>query len=271
TAVVLLAALQPARRLTQLVDRGAKVVLDLGVPGDARGDAGHAAGADQLVIDLACRRVRLLHVVTKLLVVQRAVDVRLRAAGDSCDSVLGLGHAPLVLSLRNGIGDGMNPAPDPTFSRVYPRHARRKRPAFAVLALVVVLAGCGGGSGGGGGTTTTVEGTRVAGNGFTFAAPGSWQVTRTASTVTVRPGTEGPTLASVTRLNGKVIARRSVLVRGMRSRQYDVAYEKDGTGVIDRITFVLRGKREYYVVCRWPADEGEPAACGLLQSSFSLR
>jgi len=194
----------------------------------------------------------------------------------------------------------MNPAPDPTFSRVYPRHARRKRPAFAVLALVVVLAGCGGGSGGGGGTTTTVEGTRVAGNGFTFAAPGSWQVTRTASTVTVRPGTEGPTLASVTRLslrkrydpalfakvgreldrvtaalatklNGKVIARRSVLVRGMRSRQYDVAYEKDGTGVIDRITFVLRGKREYYVLCRWPADEGEPAACGLLQSSFSLR
>jgi hypothetical protein len=175
---------------------------------------------------------------------------------------------------------------------------RRKLPAFAVLALVVALAGCGGG--GGGRTTTPAEGTPVAGNGFSFVAPGAWQVSRTASTVTVRPPAEGPTLASVTRLtlrkrydpslfakvtkeldrvtsalaaklNGKVIARRTVLVRGIRSRQYDVAYEKEGSGLIDRITFVLRGTREYYVLCRWPADEGEPAACGLLQSSFALR
>jgi len=198
----------------------------------------------------------------------------------------------------------MNPVPDATFSRVYPCHARRKRPLFAALALAVtfVLAGCGGGGSGSGsgGTTTTVPGARVAGNGFTFAAPDSWQVSRAASTVTVRPAVAGPTLASVTRLtlrkrydptlfakvtreldrvtaalaaklNGKVIARRTVLVHGIRSRQYDVAYEKEGTGVIDRITFVLRGKREFYVLCRWPADEGEPAACGLLQSSFSLR
>jgi len=183
---------------------------------------------------------------------------------------------------------------------VYPRHVRRKRPAFAVLALVVLLAGCGGGGGGGGTTSVAAEGTRVAGNGFVFAAPESWRVSRTAGTVTVRPSAEGPTLASVTRLtlrkrydpslfpkvtreldrvtaalaaklNGKVIARRTVFVRGMRSRQYDLAYEKDGTGLIDRITFVLRGQREYYVLCRWPADEGEPDACGLLQSSFSPR
>ena len=38
--------------------------------------------------------------------------------------------------------------------------------------------------------------------------------------------------------------------------------------VIDRITFVLRGEREYYVLCRWPADEGEPSACGTLQATF---
>jgi hypothetical protein len=79
------------------------------------------------------------------------------------------------------------------------------------------------------------------------------------------------TNALAAKLGGKVIARRSVVVGGIRSRQYDVAYEKNGTGLIDRITFVLRGKREYYVLCRWPADEGEPDACGLLQSSFSVR
>jgi hypothetical protein len=171
----------------------------------------------------------------------------------------------------------------------------------AVLALVLSLAGCGGGGGGGGGTTTQAsEGNRVAGIGFTFSAPESWQVSRAATTVTIRPGGEGPTLASVTKLSlrskyvpslfprvtkeldrvtnalaakleGKVIARRTIVVGGIRSRQYDVAYQKEGTGMIDRITFVLRGKREFYVLCRWPADEGEPDACRLLQSSFAVR
>jgi hypothetical protein len=170
---------------------------------------------------------------------------------------------------------------------------------LAVLALALLLAGCGGG-GGGGATTQAAEGTRVTGSGFTFSAPDSWNVTRTATTVTIRPGGEGPTLASVTKLSlrsryvpslfprvtkeldrvtnalagkldGKVIARRTVVVGGIRSRQYDVAYQKEGAGVIDRITFVLRGKREFYVLCRWPADEGEPDACGLLHSSFAVR
>ena len=139
----------------------------------------------------------------------------------------------------------------------------------------------------------------MAGRGYTFTAPDSWQVTRESTTLTARPG-EGPTLTQVTTLtlrsrytpslfakvtkeldrvtnalavksSGKVIARRTVLVDGIRSRQYDLAYEKEGTGVIDRITFVLRGKKEFYVLCRWPADEGEPQACGLLQRTFAVR
>ncbi len=163
-----------------------------------------------------------------------------------------------------------------------------------------MLAGCGGGGGGGGGESTVAQGTAVDGPGFRFSAPEAWQVSRTATTVTLRPGSEGPTLTSVTaltlrkryvpalfakvareldrvtsalaaKLDGKVIARRTVVVAGRRSRQYDLAYEKGGVGLIDRITFVLRGKREYYVLCRWPADEGEPGACGLLQSSFLFR
>jgi hypothetical protein len=182
---------------------------------------------------------------------------------------------------------------------VYPRHASQKRPLLAVLALVALLAGCGGG-GGGGQTTEPAAGARVAGDGFTFSAPTSWHVTHASTSVTVRPSGEGPTLVSVTtlslrskydpalfakvtkeldrvtfslagKLNGKVIARRTVVVGGIRSRQYDLAYEKDGTGLVDRITFVLRGTSEYYVLCRWPADEGVPAACGLLQSTFATR
>jgi hypothetical protein len=181
---------------------------------------------------------------------------------------------------------------------VYPRLPRRKLFPSAVLALVVLVSGCGGG-GGGGGTTTgrTAEEQLVTGEGFTFSAPDSWTTTRASTTVTVRPSKDQPTLVSVTtlplrskyspalfakvvpgldrlatslaeELNGKVIARRTVIAGGIRSRQYDLAYEKSGSGLVDRITFVLRGKVEYEVICRWPADEGEPAACGLLQSSF---
>ena len=71
--------------------------------------------------------------------------------------------------------------------------------------------------------------------------------------------------------NGKVIARRDVVESGIRSRQYDLAYEKGGEGLVDRITFVLKGMDEYYVLCRWLADRGEPEACGLLLRTFATR
>ena len=73
------------------------------------------------------------------------------------------------------------------------------------------------------------------------------------------------------KLNGKVIARRTLVVAGLRSRQYDLAYSRGGAGLIDRITYVLRGKAEYYLLCRWPADRGKPEACGLLTTSFRIR
>jgi hypothetical protein len=73
------------------------------------------------------------------------------------------------------------------------------------------------------------------------------------------------------KLNGKVIARRDVVASGIRSRQYDLAYEKDGEGLVDRITFVLKRTDEYYVLCRWLADRGEPEACGLLLRTFATR
>jgi hypothetical protein len=184
--------------------------------------------------------------------------------------------------------------------RVYPRPETRKRFSLATLALAALLAGCGGGGRSGEGTTTEAGGQRVAGPGFTFSAPNSWQVSRQPRAVVIKPGRDEPTLASVTtltlrskytpalfakvskeldavtnalagKLNGKVIARRNAVTAGIRARQYDLAYEKDGEGLIDRITFVLKGTDEYYVLCRWLADKGEPQACGLLLRTFATR
>jgi hypothetical protein len=185
-------------------------------------------------------------------------------------------------------------------SRVYPGRHARKRFLPAIFALTALLAGCGGAGGGGETTTTTAEGQRIVGPGFTFSAPDSWHVSRQPRAVTIKPGGDEPTLASVTgltlrstyrpalytkvskeldavtnalagKLKGKVIARRNVVTSGIRARQYDLAYERDNEGLIDRITFVLRGKDEYYVLCRWRADAGDPGACGLLLRTLSAR
>jgi hypothetical protein len=179
-------------------------------------------------------------------------------------------------------------------SRVYPHRKLRKRSTLGLLALAVLLAGCGGG----GSKTTPAATQQVTGAGFTFGVPAGWQVTRAGRNVTVKQR-DGPALASVdvlpllkryrpalftravgeldrvtaalaSKLGGKVVARRTIIVAGSRARQYDLAYTRAGAGLVDRITYVLRAKSEYYLLCRWPVDEAEPSACPLLTSSFRL-
>ena len=70
-------------------------------------------------------------------------------------------------------------------------------------------------------------------------------------------------------LSGHVDAARTVSVAGARARQYDLSYERNGAALRQRITFVLRGRREYQLLCRWAAASGEPAACRLLLASFA--
>src|SRR5262249_38972467 len=79
------------------------------------------------------------------------------------------------------------------------------------------------------------------------------------------------TAALAVKLDGKVIARRTVIVARSRARQYDLAYTRAGTGLVDRITYVLRGRSESYLLCRWPVGGGQPPACGLLTSPLRLR
>jgi hypothetical protein len=160
---------------------------------------------------------------------------------------------------------------------------------WASLALLTLSAGCGGGGGGG-----ESAGRLVTGRGFAFSAPSDWASTRTPRAAVVKQ--DAVTLVSVTvlplvkayrpqlfprvvgeldrvatelarRLQGSVTGRRTIVVAGRRVRQYEITHGE----LVDRLTFVLRGKQEFLLTCRWRKQDGEPAACPQLASSFRLR
>jgi hypothetical protein len=155
--------------------------------------------------------------------------------------------------------------------------------AGCLLALVA-LAGCGGGSR----APQTVQG-----DGYGFAAPAGWTVARTGTTVAATHGSEtvGVTTFRLTKtyrpqlwkqavteldavaaklaseLHGTVTASRTLKVGPSAARQYDLAFTKDGERLVEQITFVLRGRREYELLCRYKAGRDEPA-CSQLLTSF---
>lgn len=151
------------------------------------------------------------------------------------------------------------------------------------LAATAVLAGCGGA----GSAETQV----VHGRGFTFEAPADWGLVRTPRAI----GAQGNAveLVQVTRLPlaraysaklfervvpeldgaaravaaevGATVASRTVDVLGEPVRQYDLTFE----GKFEQLTFVLRGKSNYQLLCRREAD-GDNAPCETLVESFGL-
>ena len=158
----------------------------------------------------------------------------------------------------------------------------------AVLGLtLLVAAGCGGGAATGGSV--------VKGPGFTFVAPTHWTVSRKGSEVQAAQGT---TLISVTlfpllrrfrpelwatvipeldraaaavarQQKGEVGDSRTVRVAGQKARRYDIAYASEGKQLVERIAFVLRGKSEYLLLCRYERG-GDTEACDGLLTSFKL-
>ncbi len=168
--------------------------------------------------------------------------------------------------------------------------------ACALVALGAVSACGGGGSSSGSSAPRTVRG-----SGFSFRAPGDWHVKRLASEVSASPKPIAAELVSVTtfplgkpykpslfpavtkeldssaeqlaaRLGGTVKERRTTTVAGQSVRQYLLVYPQDKQEpkdtYSDRITFVLRGKTEYELLCRWAGSESQPDYCTQLERSF---
>ena len=149
------------------------------------------------------------------------------------------------------------------------------------------LAGCGGAK------SSSAEQV-VHGSGYRFSSPAGWAVSRSPRAVRAA---DGLTLVSVTRFplvrayrpalwpqvlkelddaaagvarqqSGTVASSRTTMVAGRQARSYDIKYRHDGKDLVERITFVLRGKTEYYLLCRY--EGGDADACDRLLATFTL-
>lgn len=133
----------------------------------------------------------------------------------------------------------------------------------------------------------------MAGAGYRFEAPGDWDVERAGRVVSVgedggsatvsvtsfrlarpyRPALWRPVVRELDQvaeqlaraLDGAVSARATVTIAGQRARRYDLSNTRDGTW---RLGFVLRGRREYQLLCRGAPDQRP--ACEQLFATFRL-
>jgi hypothetical protein len=159
----------------------------------------------------------------------------------------------------------------------------------ACAVVVCALAACGGG-----GSDEPAE-QAVRGSQFSFQGPSDWKVTRSFRQVVLRPSRDDVELVSVSvfrtvkpyrpslfvkavpeidraarayaqRLGGSITSSATVTVAGRPVRQYVVDYDS----LRERISFVFRDRREYFLVCQWKNTDDEPASCSLLTESFRL-
>lgn len=148
---------------------------------------------------------------------------------------------------------------------------------------MLILAGCGGSPPG----KTQI----VAGKGFRFEAPAAWHVDAAGQRTTALHDSElvqvssfplmktytdalfarvakeldVRMLALAKQVGGTVAGSGTVTAAGIRSHSYRV----DVAGHTDEYTFVLRGRREYQLLCRRTSSSGE-GVCRSLVRSFAL-
>jgi hypothetical protein len=163
---------------------------------------------------------------------------------------------------------------------------------LAALACgVAALAGCGGGA-------AQDRQRLVSGTGYTFQAPEKWEIVRSARQVHAAEGSHSVALVGVSRFpllhvfrpglwpkvvreldgaadaiarqqHGSVTDAHDVTLANERARRYKVAYSLRGQKLIEELAFVLRGKTEYLLLCRYE-QEGSHDECDRLMSSFKL-
>ena len=175
-------------------------------------------------------------------------------------------------------------------TRSFPRKSARK-PALAVAAAAAL---CVTGCGSSGHKPTAAKDRQVVGSGYRFAAPPSWRVRRRGPSVSVGSGRTD--LVSVTvfglarryeprlwtkavpaldqaaaqvaaQLHGTIERRSTVIVAGRRARQYEIAYSRSGRRLVLRTAFLLDGRRELQLLCRFEAG-ADDGACRSFFSSF---
>jgi hypothetical protein len=157
------------------------------------------------------------------------------------------------------------------------------------VGAVLVAGGCGN-------VETKLQ--TIDGTGYTFSAPASWSVTRSQRQVQAAVGKKSLELIAVSRFpllhafrpelwakvvheldraakgiatqqNGSVTETETVKISGRQARRYAVAYDLRGKRLVERITFVLRGKTEYLLLCRYE-QSGRSQACDTLMRTFRL-
>jgi hypothetical protein len=153
-----------------------------------------------------------------------------------------------------------------------------------LLMTAVILAGCGGSG------AVQQPPQSLSGPGFRFEAPAGWTVGRSKNRITASHGSELVQVASFPLLKpysdalftrveqelgarmrqiaaqtgGTVSGPTTVRADGIRAHSYEV---KAGA-TADEYTFVLRGMREFQLLCR--AASSSDSACKQLLSSFTI-
>ena len=143
---------------------------------------------------------------------------------------------------------------------------------------LLILAGCGG--------SPHAQPQVVRGRGFSFNAPAGWKVTGTRAQhdsqlvqvatfpllhryddslfERVKQELDARMQAVAKQAGGSVKGSRTVTVDGGRAHSYQVTSGKD----LLEYTFVLRGLREFELLCRRPSSASDDA-CKLLLTSFA--
>jgi len=158
-----------------------------------------------------------------------------------------------------------------------PRSGRRKQ----VLCLAaLILAGCGG--------AARQKGELVRGNGFSFEVPSGWHVVAGGARTSASHGPELVQVSTFPLQKPYSDALFDAVSKELSTRMHDLARQEGGTasesgtvtagGVrshsyrvtagsyVDEYTFVLRGKREYQLLCRRNTSSGESFCNGLIRT-----